>query len=344
MAGAATDFLMVVPQISVERTTPLDVLHRAAERLRRFDADPHTQVELSEKLAGVYLSLGRLTDAAPLLDSATRLRRRHGIRDARSRDVRLRVALRFLQGRYDEARDLVKGLSAVEEGDEELRGVMLALIDVSQHESDATIGEFERRLRDATDPARHPGPQALRKRGIFLGYIGFMRVRRDEWPKAKLLGPEALACITQIPGGAEFGAKVGAYFLGLAPVESGDREAGVAQIRSGIDGVKKLLGETHPVAMMLEIETARWFAMRWRNKGRDPWILARSIDFYQQTLVTLERACGRQPRTADCREEYGQLLIAAGRKEQGLAQLKDALAIRREVYGSVLVEQAGYTE
>jgi tetratricopeptide (TPR) repeat protein len=333
LAGATTDFVMDVPQLSVVRRTPVDLLHRAAERLAEFDADPEIQVELLEKLACVYLSLGRIADAAPLLESARRLRHDHGIRDAEARDVRLLVALRFLQGRYDEARSRVSSLPVVHEGDEDKRQLLLALIDLMQHESDATINEFERRLRESTDPNRHGGPQATRKRGIFLGYIGFMRVRRDEWTKAKNLGPEALACLTRIPGGAEFGATLGSYYLGIWPIESGDRAGGLEQIRSGIDGVKQLLGETHPVLMILEVETARWFRMRWRDKGQDPWHLARALEFYERALVTHGKACGRQPRTADCQGEYGQLLIAAGRHAEGVAQLEEALAIRRDVYG-----------
>jgi serine/threonine protein kinase len=333
LAGAATDFLMDVPQITVVRATPVELLQRAAARLTEFDADPQTQVELLEKLAGVYLSLGRLTDAAPLMETAEGLRRQHGIHDAQQRHLRLRVALRFLQGRYDEARNVVSGLTPVAEGDEENRGLMLALIDMAQHESDATISDFERRLRDATDPARQRSPQAIRKRGIFLGYIGFMRVRRDEWPKAKLLGPEALACLAQIPGGAQFGVELGSFYMGLTPVESGDRDAGLKQIRAGLDGVKRLLGETHPVAMILEIETARYFRMRWSNKGKDPWNLERSFEFYEQSLATLAKACGRERRTADCHEEYGKFLIAVGRRDEGIPQLEQALSIRREVYG-----------
>jgi tetratricopeptide (TPR) repeat protein len=349
--GLISDFFLEGSEASTAEIRTMDLLNRAAGRVHEFDDDAPTKARLMDTLGIVLMSLGRVEEAADLLDGSLRIRSaQRGEDDAALAESQARslartrsylATLRFVQGRHEEAAALADAAiaSGYIELDNDVVALMLGLLRMETNESDESIREAGRLIMAATDASKGLGAKGHRQRALLLAYLVLIRQRRNEHSAMLELGLEAQASLERIEGGSDLLTNFYQWGAGLSEIEiadvfqRGDREAGLRRFRLAMNQFVEDMGATHLAVQFSLVEQARYFEMK-GNLRRDPWYYDRADEVYRSALECLQKGCGRQPRTAMCLERLAGLLEKQDRREEAAEPWREALAIRSTILGA----------
>ncbi len=340
--GLITDFFLEGSQASTAEVRSLDVLHRAAARVDEFDDDAPTKARLMDTLGIVFMSVGRIEEAAVLLEGALRIRSSQPEADlqALAQTQAYLATMRFVQGRHEEAAAL--GDAALASNhlalDEDVVALLLGMLRMETDESDETIREAERLVIAATDESKGLGAKGHRQRAILLAYLVIIRQRRNEHAASLEVALQAQESLARVEGGDDLQAIFNQWAAGLTEIElydvfgTGNREAGLRRFRQALSQFIEEMGPTHLSAQFCLVEVARYFEMK-GDVRKNPWYYERAEENYRQGLECLRKGCGRQPRTARCIEHLAGLLEKQGRPQEAVELWREALEIRTTILG-----------
>jgi tRNA A-37 threonylcarbamoyl transferase component Bud32/tetratricopeptide (TPR) repeat protein len=349
--GLITDFFLEGSEASTAEIRSLDVLNRAAARMSEIDDAAPAKARLMDTLGIVYMSHGRIAEAAALLEGSLRIRSVQPAPQDEAQAIETAQALaqtqaylatlRFVQGRHDEAASLAE--AAIASGhvvlDQDVVALLLGMLRMETDESDETIREAERLVIAATDERKGLGAKGLRQRALLLAYLAVIRQRRNEHSDSMKVALQAYEAFARIEGGDELTAIFNQWAAGVSEIETadvfgtGDREAGLRRFRQAMIKFTQEMGPTHLSIQFCQVEVARYFEMK-GDVRKDPWYYERAEEVYREGLACLLKGCGRQPRTAMCLERLAGLLEKQGRPRDAAAPWREALEIRSTTLGA----------
>ncbi len=315
-----------------ERLTAAEVLDRGARRVSRdLAGQPDVQAALMDAIGQVELGLGRLDEAAPLLERALTLRRRHAGSDAVETVQSLEhvAELRKEKSDYAAAQAALREALATKrrllgEGDPEVAktlnqlGETLALA--------GSLRQAEALHKEALAIARQAeGPQGMTVAESLLA-LARRAERRGDYPQAETFHRRGFAILRRAWGEEDPRLAEEQAVLAEVLIGQGKYREAEALLRRALAGQRKALGDEHPHVARLFSSLAE--VRESLGDNRDAEVL------YRKALSGLLRNYGEQTkRTADVVANLGTALESQGRYEEAIAMLERSLAIRRRILG-----------
>jgi RNA polymerase sigma factor (sigma-70 family) len=206
--GLVTDFFLEGSQASTAEVRSLAVLNRAAARVHEFADEAPAKARLMDTLGIVFMSLGRMEEAASLLEGSLRIRSSQAATDDEALAEKLAETrtylgtLRFVQGRHEEAAALAEAVLASGHVrlDEDVVALLLGMLRMETAESDDTIREVGRLVLAATDERRAWAPKGTGSGRCCWPTWQRSSVARNEHPESLVLALQAQESVRRVAG------------------------------------------------------------------------------------------------------------------------------------------------
>lgn len=309
--------------------TAREMLDRGARQIAvELKDQPLIQATMMNTIGNVYSCLGQLQIGIPYLEQALEIRREHlEAGDPELADSLHNLGLlRFVQGRYDEAEQMLReaiGIRSAELGADAsptaLSKFMLAWVLLETEFTD----EVEQLLRDVV--AVRSASEGGDPRDEAYAYAGMGLVlahKGDNW-NALLNVRKALTILQQNNDQA---VNVFATAIeGIVLAQLGNSSEAVQKFQVALDKAPEVVGEIHPVINHLQISLATYLV------DEDRLDAAEAV--YRDALERGMKTFGRQPRLAETMNELAGLLRNQHRIAAAEELYRDALQIDREILG-----------
>ena len=319
--------------------TATQLLARGTQRLEADLRDqPVVRAALKTKIAQVYLTLGSLPKAEPLLLSGLAAQRQLAAQVPPADRIDTLATLgivRYIQGRYEESKAFLR--EAVALGDETFgemdpRGASTKLVlgTVVMEAASTTPGDWEeakrilRQVVTIRESEEHVSPYDMA-----LAYIGEAIVERSNGHNGKAfmsLG-KASKLLAFTPGGKDY---LRTWFLGVqASVnwQQGSKELAYRQTEEVLKLAHEMLGSKHPAVSYIQVDSARRMYAAGEHKKAEALL--------RDGILSARQAYGRQPRTASALLTLGTQLLKRGTKlDESEALLNESVEIFTDVLGA----------
>ena len=312
--------------------TVREVLDRAARNVDRLQDQPELQATYMATMADVYANLGRLDEAAPLLEEALRLRRQeHGAQHVEvAESLRSLAGLHFARGDYERSQRLTHDALAMRrrllgndhpDVAESLKDLGLLLYEQDRLE------DAEPLFRESLDIGRRLGDNGRSTTKDALNGLALLHQNRGEYEAAEPLFREALSLARTLYGADHPGVFVAINNLATLLHDRRRHEAAEALYREALEMARKLYGEQHP-DMAVVIGNLAQLAY---ERGD----LDEAERTNRQSVAMVRKLFGDDhPAVAAHVTALGRLLVAMGESAEAEPMLRQAL----RVYGHSLPE------
>lgn len=321
-----------------EDPTVRDLLERGTKLIQvRLRDKPAVRASLMSEIARVYLGLGSLDQSVLLLDSALAIQRGEGVpENAELADSLVTLAMaRYIQGRYDESRSLMKEAIEIQEkadgpmsSDTANTKLMYGLIVMESCRGDLESWHESRKvIREAVEIQSaqanvDPYAMAIALTGDAIASRSEGNVQRAFQSLAKAAGYLALA-----PDGSLYAKASMSAINATINWQIGENELAYEQTVEVLRLTKRIVGESHPIVNYIQVDQAvRMFKAGEHEKAEA---------FLREGIASARKAYGRQPRTASALSILGsQLLQRKTKQAEAKSLLAESLEIMTETLGT----------
>ncbi|TWU59063.1 Serine/threonine-protein kinase PknB [Rubripirellula tenax] len=312
-----------------------DVLGRGAAMIEtKLQDQPLVRAALSTEIARIYLALGSVDQAEPLL------KRSHTVQQVAGDSVDLADTLatlgltRYIQGRYDESKtrlteaieinNRIFGENAPETADIKLALGFVSLESCNDVEQWQAAGEILEQVvkirRSQTQPPPYQMAMALTGQAIF-------QRTKAEYAKSLISLAEAGGYLALEPGGGVYAEASLLAVQATINWQAGNNTIAMQQTHEVIALTKKLLGETHPMVNYIQVDQAKRMFAAGEHETAEALL--------REGIESARKAYGRQPRTAFAMEALGlQLLEQPAKREEAKRLLVEASEIMTDTVGA----------
>lgn len=320
-----------------EDPTVRDLLSRGTQLIKvKLKDKPAVRASLLNEIARVYLGLGSLDESTPLVEASLRIHREHNMpvgRELADALTTLGMA-RYIQGRYDESRSLMKEAIEIQEkvdgpmsSDTANTKLMYGLIVMESCRGDLESWlESRKVIREAlaiqsAQANVDPYEMAIALTGDAIASRSEGNVQRAFQSLAKAAGYLALA-----PDGSLYAKASMLAINATINWQIGENELAYEQTVEVLRLTKDIVGESHPIVNYIQVDQAvRMFKAGEHEKAEA---------FLREGIASARNAYGRQPRTASALSILGSQLLQRNKKQdEAKTLLAESLEIMTETLG-----------
>lgn len=326
------------PPAENQNPTARELLRLGTELLMtELQESPVIRATLMDTIGRVYVSLGALNEAEPLLVRALELRTEHYGTDAKHPDLARSLSslsvLRYIQGNYDETiRLLEKGVAISEVSfgpahpETATMQFMIAMTTLEgsfsaeeTKRAEEVIRQLVTTLKDAPDSS---------PRELAFALLGKATVLRKQGKKFSAARTVAEASMVILKSPRECGEIVNAFMMGVQTNItwlSGNKKLAMEQTHEMIELATKLVGNAHPATNYLKTSLAA------RVATVD---LTQAEAMLREAATEADLAFGPQPRTARTLCYLSDVLRQRGNFEEAEQACRDAIEIFESIVGA----------
>ena len=291
-------------------------------------AKPALQARLLDAIANTYVGMGRIDDAAPLLEKSRKIIAANP--DASDADVARNLRsfgwLRFMQGRYGEALRPAREVLAIhraqlgENAEETLQSklhlaILLAILEIRHNEAETLTNEVIQARRESL------GPEHLSV-GFALLVKVLVHASAQQNARAVAPGLEAVRIFSAHPETSGLAKGITGIANSVVQTQLGNRQAALDHARASLERIREVLGDDHPIVANQALYTRR--VMEETGDGEQ------AEKLYRAAIDQL-RSRQEEPGYLYARniERLGLIALKAQQNDEAEAYLREALAIYR---------------
>ena len=314
-----------------EHLTAGEILDQGARRVSRDLArQPDVQATLMDAIGQVELVLGRIREAAPLLEGALARRRRLAPGSPETvQSLEHLAELRMKQSDFAGAEALLREALATERrlprrDDLETARVLNLLGEALAWKG--SVREAEALHREALSLGRRAeSPQGIVVAESLLG-LARRAQERGDYPRAERFHREGFSTLSRAFGEGDPRLVNEQKSLGAVLIDEGKMKEAEALFRAALAAQRKVLGDDHPEVL----ELLSGLAIARQSQGDSP--AAEALD-REIVRGCLQRYGEWNRQTAEAISNLGTVLESQGRNREAIVEQERALAIRRRIYG-----------
>ena len=309
----------------------LEILETGAKRIDLLDEEPEIKATLMDTLGVVYVSMGMLHEAEPLLTGALEIRRKSKNIQPSELAFSLRHVglLRLCQGDHLAADEHLKAALRIpveNKLDHDTIQILLALGRFERSADGSELSELERSLRKVIDPAASTHEIDPRMIPVVKSFGALVTLRLGNFPQAEKLLMEAKGELSQI------GFQDPAYQMCLATelglwsyIKLGQQLVGLESLDYGVTKCQEVFGESHFFAQLFQMELGRLFH---RLSYREP-----AETYYEKAVSAAEKPGDQRLREAMWRLTLADLQQEMGKTKEAADNYQKVTQIRTDILG-----------
>ena len=320
-----------------EEPTALELLDQGSRQLEsQLQTSPRIRAALTDAVGRVYLSLGAIQKAEPLLETSLQLRRelRSGTHDdvGIARSLAAFGMVRYLQGRYDEAVVLLREgtetarmSSGTKTADRMVVKFCLAVVLLEGNLTGSEGAEAEEMLGNLVVELREAGDAAPRDMALtLLAYASALRAHGKTFEAVAAIG-EAGLVIANCSDCGEMMDALQLVIMTLVQWKSGDVENAMRDTYRSFETVESLVGRNHPAFNIVQTQMANLM----HRAGK----LEEGAKLLEQCRDDALKIYGRQPRTARTMYWLASVQYDLNNLPEAERNARDALEINTAILG-----------
>jgi tetratricopeptide (TPR) repeat protein/tRNA A-37 threonylcarbamoyl transferase component Bud32 len=305
-----------------------EVLDRGRDKIaRQLEDQPRLRALLLDKMGNVYLGLGELDRAEPLLREALELRRAHLPADHLDLAASLQSMGFIHLVRFDTAKSvsLLRQALAIRERQlgpghpltaETLTYLAMPLL------RDNEWAEAERLLRRALAVRRKAFGAGSHEATVTLGVLAYALIRKGDWFNAPLVVTELAGRVEEV-NGKEFGSLIRHLLRAKVVQKLGAAREAEKLLAGALERARRLLGEDHFFTMLIAVELSHFLDDRDALAEEEP-LLRTILAQYRRLLDP------KNPQLGHALYHLARCVWGRRRPDDALALLEEATTVLNE--------------